>query len=487
MNSSQFRQPALADASATRRPRPRWNGSAFGVAESEANLLRLGQHGARRSRSALVKPSFCQNGPDRRENSQAHDAPACAACSSANMARRERGTGRTTVGATATLRISASVPSRLSSKPVLTITVPLLLFDPEVNGRLVETGKGQVGVAQESTNGFDVMLGHGVERHTFIVPAASGGRSAYRDGHDELRGPASDHPAPVGRSDQRRRWRRGSTADEAAYAEALQRIIGDPSNDVLVLEDELAAVIGTLQLTVIPGMARRGSARLLVEAVRVAGTERSSGVGTSLMRWLTRRCAYRCAPLLPSSRFHRLARGLQVHRVITRRACPVADRLLIPLRLTAAKLLESSSSRARTDAGPRGTRDHEATAPPVRGRYVQCLAASRECVCARLQVQTRQGREGRPRRSRVESTDTNSRSVKRRGCSQPVSCMLTRATVLVPLEDLRREPRHGTTVPRPPASDSRRGSDSLASIMLCGRLFSLSRRPTGVTAQRWRC
>lgn len=95
----------------------------------------------------------------------------------------------------------------------------------------------------------------------------------------------SDDPISAGRGDV------GNTADEVAYAEALQRIIGDSSNDVLVVEDELAAVIGTLQLTVIPGMARRGSARLLVEAVRVAGTQRSSGVGTALMRWVVEQAA----------------------------------------------------------------------------------------------------------------------------------------------------------------------------------------------------
>jgi GNAT superfamily N-acetyltransferase len=95
----------------------------------------------------------------------------------------------------------------------------------------------------------------------------------------------SDDPISAGRGDV------ASTADEVAYAEALQRIIDDPNNDVLVVENEHAAVIGTLQLTVIPGMARRGSARLLVEAVRVAGPQRSSGVGTTLMRWVVEQAA----------------------------------------------------------------------------------------------------------------------------------------------------------------------------------------------------
>lgn len=95
----------------------------------------------------------------------------------------------------------------------------------------------------------------------------------------------SDDPISASRGDV------ASTSDEQAYAEALGHIIDDPSNDVLVVEDEHAVVIGTLQLTVIPGMARRGSSRLLIEAVRVAGTQRSSGVGTAVMRWVVEHAA----------------------------------------------------------------------------------------------------------------------------------------------------------------------------------------------------
>ncbi len=94
----------------------------------------------------------------------------------------------------------------------------------------------------------------------------------------------SDDPISAGRGDV------ASTADEVAYAEALQRIIDDSSNDVLVVEAG-TAVIGTLQLTIIPGMARRGSARLLVEAVRVASARRSAGVGTAAMRWVVEQAA----------------------------------------------------------------------------------------------------------------------------------------------------------------------------------------------------
>lgn len=38
-------------------------------------------------------------------------------------------------------------------------------------------------------------------------------------------------------------------------------------------------------------MSRGGSTRLLVEAVRVASTERASGIGTALMRWVVEQAA----------------------------------------------------------------------------------------------------------------------------------------------------------------------------------------------------
>jgi GNAT superfamily N-acetyltransferase len=75
--------------------------------------------------------------------------------------------------------------------------------------------------------------------------------------------------------------------DEAAYRDALERIIADECNDLFVAVDSGSRLIGTFQLTRIPGMARRGATRLLVEAVRVSGTNRSIGVGSALMRWVT--------------------------------------------------------------------------------------------------------------------------------------------------------------------------------------------------------
>lgn len=87
--------------------------------------------------------------------------------------------------------------------------------------------------------------------------------------------------------------RDGASGQEAllAHSEAFRQIATDPGNDLVVAEDADDVVVGTLQLTLIPGLSRRGSARLLVESVRVASEQRSAGVGTALMRWVTDQAA----------------------------------------------------------------------------------------------------------------------------------------------------------------------------------------------------
>ncbi len=90
----------------------------------------------------------------------------------------------------------------------------------------------------------------------------------------------SDDPISAARGDL------ASEADRPTYAAALVEILADPSNDLLVVELD-GSVVGTLQLTSIPGMSRRGSRRLLVEAVRVRSDLRSSGIGSAVMRWVS--------------------------------------------------------------------------------------------------------------------------------------------------------------------------------------------------------
>lgn len=77
---------------------------------------------------------------------------------------------------------------------------------------------------------------------------------------------------------------RESPDDLAPYLAAMQQIEADP-NQRLMVAARGEAVIGTLQLTIIPGLSRRGSSRSLIEAVRVASSERGSGLGTRLIEW----------------------------------------------------------------------------------------------------------------------------------------------------------------------------------------------------------
>jgi GNAT superfamily N-acetyltransferase len=77
---------------------------------------------------------------------------------------------------------------------------------------------------------------------------------------------------------------RESPGDLTPYERAFAAIDADP-NQLQVVADRNGEVIGTLQLTFIPGLSRQGATRALVEAVRVAASARSTGLGTTLMEW----------------------------------------------------------------------------------------------------------------------------------------------------------------------------------------------------------
>ncbi|MFE9020226.1 GNAT family N-acetyltransferase [Streptomyces sp. NPDC007808] len=77
---------------------------------------------------------------------------------------------------------------------------------------------------------------------------------------------------------------RESPDDLAPYMAALERLSSDPNQHLVVAVRE-SRVVGTLQLTVIPGLSRRGSTRSIIEAVRIHADERGSGLGTLLIEW----------------------------------------------------------------------------------------------------------------------------------------------------------------------------------------------------------
>jgi ribosomal protein S18 acetylase RimI-like enzyme len=80
---------------------------------------------------------------------------------------------------------------------------------------------------------------------------------------------------------------RARAVDEPLYRDALRRVVESRENEiVLALDADTINVVGALQLTVTPGMSRRGSTRLTVESVRVTTNRRASGIGSALMRWV---------------------------------------------------------------------------------------------------------------------------------------------------------------------------------------------------------
>ncbi len=59
----------------------------------------------------------------------------------------------------------------------------------------------------------------------------------------------------------------------------------DDAHYLAVVRDETDRIVGTMQLTIIPGLSRGGTTRLQIEGVRVATSERGGGLGTAMLEW----------------------------------------------------------------------------------------------------------------------------------------------------------------------------------------------------------
>ncbi|NUT44255.1 MAG: GNAT family N-acetyltransferase [Thermoactinospora sp.] len=79
-----------------------------------------------------------------------------------------------------------------------------------------------------------------------------------------------------------------SAARTGQYSEVHERafhaIESDPNNELVVAEID-GEIVGTAQLTYIPGVSRNGATRLQVEAVRIAKHLRGRGLGRKMMEW----------------------------------------------------------------------------------------------------------------------------------------------------------------------------------------------------------
>ncbi|MFF4487375.1 GNAT family N-acetyltransferase [Streptomyces sp. NPDC001544] len=104
--------------------------------------------------------------------------------------------------------------------------------------------------------------------------------------HFEIRAAvAEDIPAIVSMlADDPLGAQRESPDDLSPYLTALKRLEADPNQHLVVAVRE-GRVVGTLQLTIVPGLSRRGATRSIIEGVRIHTEERGSGLGTRLIEW----------------------------------------------------------------------------------------------------------------------------------------------------------------------------------------------------------
>lgn len=81
-----------------------------------------------------------------------------------------------------------------------------------------------------------------------------------------------------------RRERLAGDADLGIYVRAFETVDADEAQ-LLVVATADDEVVGTFQLSFIPGMSRRGALRAQLEAVRVHDGYRGQGLGGAMIRW----------------------------------------------------------------------------------------------------------------------------------------------------------------------------------------------------------
>jgi ribosomal protein S18 acetylase RimI-like enzyme len=88
-----------------------------------------------------------------------------------------------------------------------------------------------------------------------------------------------------------------STPLDQRYVDAFRAMEADANQRLVVVADG-SEIIGTLQLSFIPGIARMGSRRGQIEAVRIATHRRDSGLGQKMFEWAISECKSRGCSLV---------------------------------------------------------------------------------------------------------------------------------------------------------------------------------------------
>lgn len=72
--------------------------------------------------------------------------------------------------------------------------------------------------------------------------------------------------------------------DHPRYLAAFEAIAADPNQRLIIAEFD-GQPVGTQQLSFIPGIARFGETRCMIEAVHIAPTHRNLGLGGEMIGW----------------------------------------------------------------------------------------------------------------------------------------------------------------------------------------------------------
>lgn len=84
----------------------------------------------------------------------------------------------------------------------------------------------------------------------------------------------------------------------SSYLKAFERINSDENQDLIIVENDSAEVIGTLQLTFIQYLTYQGGLRAQIEAVRIRKDQRGLGIGKEMFQWAISQAKERGAHLL---------------------------------------------------------------------------------------------------------------------------------------------------------------------------------------------
>ncbi|KAB7530775.1 GNAT family N-acetyltransferase [Flagellimonas olearia] len=82
------------------------------------------------------------------------------------------------------------------------------------------------------------------------------------------------------------------------YLVAFENIDADPNQELIVVENEEAEIIGTLQMSFIQYLTYKGGIRAQIEAVRIRKDKRGLGIGKTMFEWAIQRAKERNAHLL---------------------------------------------------------------------------------------------------------------------------------------------------------------------------------------------